>query len=96
MFMFSIDRYKYLNSVVNRLQELICVFIHQNMENLRSVGTRTRRKKVFVDFIDGPSDGAKNITLRKWKKTPNQTNPQFVVPEVVDQIVDLEEVQFRH
>jgi len=51
---------------------------------------------VFVDFIDGPSDGAKNITLRKWKKAPNQTIPQFVVPEVVNQIVDQEEFQFRH
>jgi len=29
--------------------------------------------------------------LRKRKKSPNQTIPQFVVPEVVDQIVNLEE-----
>ena len=75
----------------------LVLFLKENMENLRSVRTRTRRKKVIVDFIDGPSDSehqdvaTKNITSRKRKKTQNPAIARFVVPDIVDQIVDLEE-----
>jgi hypothetical protein len=60
----------------------------------RVTRTRTRRKKLIVDFIDGSSDTEtqenirKNVTSRKRKKNPTSDSK---IPQIAEPIVELED-----